>query len=149
MDKAIISCPNCGLEQARSDECIRCGIIFRKFRERVRQSSETSDHSSPPTGKTAAKRSGGLFRKIHIFILLLVLFIVATDYWRTKLRVTDWDQPLLIIIYPINGDGSGTVSHYIDSIAQETFEPIEHFIERQAERYGMALTHPITVALAP
>ena len=50
--------------------------------------------------------SSGAFRKIRITLLLLVLFTVGMNALLARLRSTDWDQSLWVVIYPIIGDDS-------------------------------------------
>lgn len=54
-----------------------------------------------------------LFRILRISLLMATLAIVAASTWLTRLRTTDWDAPLWVAIYPINGDGRATTAAYI------------------------------------
>lgn len=94
-------------------------------------------------------KSRGAFRKLRILALLLVLFFVATNTWLTKLRSTDWNEALWVVIYPINGDGNGQVGNYIDSLTPTTFSEIETFLAQEAQRYGVEIAKPVTIKLAP
>ena len=91
----------------------------------------------------------GFFYKLRILSLLFVLFLVAGNAWLTKLRATDWDRPLRVVIYPLNADGSEAVSRYINALQLVSFEPIAAFMAREASRYGLPLSDPITLYLAP
>jgi hypothetical protein len=93
--------------------------------------------------------SGGLFRKFRIIILLFILFVVAMDAYLTKVRSTDWDRPLTVVVYPINGDGSVASSDYIDELTREDFTAIERFFTEEALHYNLPLTKPVEVRLAP
>ncbi|VAW80334.1 hypothetical protein MNBD_GAMMA15-1385 [hydrothermal vent metagenome] len=93
--------------------------------------------------------SGGFFRKFRITLLLLVLFLVGMNSWLTKLRTTDWDEPLWVVVYPINGDGSSATRRYIDKLTPDTFKSVEDFLAREARRYDARITEPITIKLAP
>ena len=93
--------------------------------------------------------SGGFFRKFRIAILLFVLFIVAGDAYLTKVRSTDWDRPLTLVVYPINGDGSETSSVYIEELTREDFNAIERFFTEEASHYKLPLAKPVEVRLAP
>lgn len=93
--------------------------------------------------------SGKFFRVLRIFILLAILIGVGMGTWTTKLRTTSWDQPLWVVVYPINGDGSEASSKYIDSLQKETFKPIEDFMKQEAESYELALSKPIIMKLSP
>ncbi|TCK18350.1 hypothetical protein DFR30_1628 [Thiogranum longum] len=93
--------------------------------------------------------SGGFFRKFRITLLLLVLFFVGMNSWLTKLRTTDWDEPLWVVIYPVNGDGGSATSRYINSLGADDFSDVEGFFAREAGRYDVQITEPVTVKLAP
>jgi len=93
--------------------------------------------------------SGGFFRKFRIAILLFILFIVAGDAYLTKMRSTDWDHPLNVVVYPINGDGSSVSSEYINTLTADDFAAIERFFTEEAQHYKLPLTKPVEVRLAP
>lgn len=93
--------------------------------------------------------SGGFFRKFRITLLLLVLFFVGMNSWLTKLRTTDWNEPLWVVIYPVNGDGESATARYIRQLSNEDFKSVENFLAREARRYGLGITEPVTVKLAP
>jgi hypothetical protein len=93
--------------------------------------------------------AGGFFRKLRIIFLLLVLAFVAINAWLTKLRATDWDSPLWVVLYPINGDGSAESSRYIATLTEDSFEPIARFVASEGKRYGLGLAEPVIVKLGP
>ena len=93
--------------------------------------------------------SRGFFRSIRITLLLLVLFFVAMNTWLTRLRSTDWNEPLWLVVYPVNGDASAATQAYIDSLDQDSFDAIESFVAREAARYGVGIREPVTIRLAP
>jgi len=88
------------------------------------------------------------FKKIRILLLLLVLFVVALQTGLTKMRTTDWEQPLWVVVYPINGDGSQKAAEYIDRLKEEDFEEIAAFFSREAERYQLGIDEPFTLMLS-
>ena len=92
-----------------------------------------------------------MFRRLRIFILLLILASVAVGTWRAKARVADWRYPLKVAIYPINGDGSTATDAYITGLNDAAFKPIADFLDEEAKRYGVALRYgqPISVDVAP
>ena len=92
--------------------------------------------------------SGRFFRTIRITILLLILFFVGMNTWLTQLRSTDWDESLWVVVYPVNGDNSPVTQNYIDTLSRDTFRSIESFLDDEANRYGMAISDPVTVRLA-
>jgi len=90
-----------------------------------------------------------MFRYIRILILLIILFIVAMSTWLSDLRSTDWDNPLWMVVYPINGDGSEQTTRYINYLKEKTFSPIEAFISEEAEYFNIKINTPLQVKLAP
>lgn len=42
----LFQCPNCGFEQPHSQECIRCGIIFSKYKPRAEMMPPPSPHEA-------------------------------------------------------------------------------------------------------
>ncbi len=90
-----------------------------------------------------------MFRYIRILILLIVLFIVAMYTWLSDLRSSDWDEPLWMVVYPINGDGSKKTARYINYLKEKTFTPIEEFIAEEADYFNIKINTPLQVKLAP
>jgi hypothetical protein len=93
--------------------------------------------------------SSGFFKQIRILFLLLVLFFVAMNSWLTRLRTTDWDNTLWMVVYPINGDDSPTTQRYIASLSDQSFEHLKRFFADQGRRYNLGIAAPITVRIAP
>ncbi len=89
-----------------------------------------------------------MWKKIRIAILLYILLMVAVSAWLSKTSTTDWDKPLNIVIYLINGDGSTISRHYINSLRESDFDDIEAFFEREAKRYRLVLKKPVDISLA-
>lgn len=92
--------------------------------------------------------SGGFFKQLRILFLLFVLFIVAIDTYLTRIRSTDWDMPLRVVVYPINGDGSEVSAHYIDQLTIEPFKDIEVFMQDEAAQYQLPIQQPVLMKLA-
>ncbi len=90
-----------------------------------------------------------MFRALRILILVFILVVVAAGTWLTRLRTTAWDQPLRVAIFPINADASGATDRYIRSLSVGAFEPIARFMRQEAGRYGLNLSTPIELFLAP
>ena len=86
--------------------------------------------------------SGGFFRKFRITLLLLVLFFVGMNSWLTRLRTTDWNEPLWVVIYPINGDGGTATEHYISSLSPDSFKSVEDFLSSEGRRYDARIVNP-------
>ena len=94
-------------------------------------------------------RRGSLFRTIRIAILLIILVLVGGSAWLTKVRTTSWSQPLRVAIFPIAADDRKQTHAYIAQLNADTFAPIAMFMAREARRYGLTLTTPVEVYLAP
>ena len=88
-----------------------------------------------------------IFRTLRILTLLIILFLVAAGTYLTQLRSTDWDRPLAVAIYPINGDGSAVSSEYINELTLENFKNIETFFVDEAAQYGLPLKHPVELVM--
>jgi len=92
--------------------------------------------------------SGGMIKNFRVLILLYVLFMVAVSAWWTKARSTDWNAPLVVAIYPINGDGREVTTKYIDKLDKDTYTGIEEFFNREAVRYQLTIKKPVDIDLA-
>ena len=88
-----------------------------------------------------------MFKAVRITILLLVLFFVAANAWLTESRSTDWRNSLWVKVYPINADSSDASDEYIASLETDDFAPIEAFIARETDRYGVSLNRPLRMEL--
>jgi hypothetical protein len=89
-----------------------------------------------------------LWRKLRIAILLFILATVAQAAWIARARTTEWNNTVRVVIYPVNGDGSGVAAGYIGGLRKAGFEPIEAFLGSEAAAYGVALRKPIEIDLA-
>lgn len=88
------------------------------------------------------------FKNLRILLLLLVLFVVAAQTALTHWRTTDWQEPLWVVIYPVNGDGSQRSADYIATLKEEDFQEIADFFTREADRYQLGLDEPFTIKLS-
>jgi len=84
----------------------------------------------------------GLFKSVRIVILLYILLMVAGYSWLGRARMTDWNTPLYVGVYAINGDGSPASDHYISRLGDSEFQNVADFLSREADRYGIAITEP-------
>lgn len=147
-------CPKCHTSQPPSDECISCGIVFRKYKPKALNSpdsvSERLDTPSVPRATHEKKSSFGIkFKRFRIAILSLILLIVAVNaYWIDK-RFSMWVTTLHVVMYPINADNSIEAQEYIDSLEKTDFDPIENFMREEAELCELKLDNPIAIHLAP
>ena len=93
-------------------------------------------------------RKTAFLKSIRIVVLVTILFIVGMNAWHTKKRITSWNEPLQVVIYPINGDGGQISSEYINSLAKDEFAYIAHFMKNEAHRYNVSIEEPITIGFA-
>jgi len=90
-----------------------------------------------------------MFKKIRISILLFILFMVGANAYLTHERTTDWDQPLSIVIYPINADDSPVTADYITALTTDDFKLIARFMQNEGLRYNLSLLDPVVLNMAP
>jgi hypothetical protein len=92
-------------------------------------------------------QSSSLWRNLRILVLLLILLFVALNTYFDRMYSTDWDIPLRVAIYPINGDGSEVSERFIGGLASDHFISIEAFFESEAREYGLDMERPIRILL--
>ena len=90
-----------------------------------------------------AKRK--FFRKVRIVFMLFILFLVGGDALLTRLRTTDWDAPLLVAIYPVNGDKSAVSDKYIKQLSESDFTDVSIFLEEEAKEYKLELACSVEI----
>lgn len=90
-----------------------------------------------------------MWRKARIVILLFMLVTVAQTAWLARVRSVEWKEPLRVAVYPIVADGGTQTAAYVDALAHEQFVGIADFFAAEAQRYGLALTRPVEMILAP
>jgi len=88
-----------------------------------------------------------MFKRLRIAFLLYVLLFVAAAEWLMAQRSTDWDSPLWVDVYLVDGDGSNVTREYLDSLAPSEFTDIEEFLGGEARRHGLALEQPFRVRI--
>jgi len=89
-----------------------------------------------------------MFRALRILILSFVLLNVALGSWLTRARTTSWEQPLRVVVFPINGDDLDSTDAYIQGLDRARFLPIEDFMRDEAQRYGVPQRDPVDVFVA-
>jgi len=90
-----------------------------------------------------------MFKALRIFILLTILIIVGASTYLTQLRATDWDEPLWVSVYPINGDGSKNTERYIKTLQKSHFKDINEFLSEEGRYYKIPINKPVTINVAP
>ncbi len=146
-------CPKCEyvreeVEAAPDWQCPRCGIAYHKFKPAVEPTPNKAAPeltiSTPPE-----KKKGTTFKDVRVAILLLILLFVALDSFFMKANTSDWDQPLRVVIYPVNGDQSAASTSHIASLKESGFSPINQFLQREAARYELVISDPLDIRIGP
>ncbi len=86
-------------------------------------------------------------KQVRIALLLFILAMVIHHQLTQKARVTSWQVPLFIAVYPVNGDGSVAAEQHIAGLQPRDFQPIASFMREQARRYDLALATPVYLEL--
>ncbi|SIS57052.1 hypothetical protein [Neptunomonas antarctica] len=90
-----------------------------------------------------------MYRVIRLTVLLTLLVIVSLNALLSKNRSTDWNDPLWVVIYPVNADSREDTQRYINTLKTVQFDDINDFFVREARRYRLELENPVNVILAP
>ncbi len=88
-----------------------------------------------------------MLKIIRIIFLLLLLAFVAFYSKSQRLSARSWSEPLGVVVYPINADGSEAVAQYIDSLEADDFKSIDRFFESEAEAFELGLLQPTRLRL--
>ena len=88
------------------------------------------------------------FRLLRIVVLLSVLVIVAGRGWLTNSRISSWEKPVWMTIYPVVADDDPAMLPYLESLDTDSFSDIGAFLARQGSAYGMALQTPLKLQIA-
>ena len=78
-------------------------------------------------------------KHLRYMILLLILLFVAVNEAIIAMRSTSWERPLIVHIYAVSGDSRAASEAYIDSLTSAHFKPMETFMNREAQRYGITI----------
>jgi hypothetical protein len=89
-----------------------------------------------------------MWRNVRILILLLILLFVALNTYFDRLYTTDWDIPLRVTVFPINGDGSATSESFVQKLNPADLLALEDFFQSESREYGMHMDRPVRFALA-
>lgn len=87
-----------------------------------------------------------MFKKIRIFVLLIVLATIAQQTFLDKADL-DWKDNFYVAVYPVNADGSGEVANYIRTLTRDDFEPMAAYFAKEGARYNLGMRRPIEVQL--
>lgn len=90
-----------------------------------------------------------MFKSLRIAFLLYVLLFVAAAQFFAARSSTDWDGTLWVDVYPVNGDGRQSTQEYLDKLDAAEFRGIEQFFSTEAQRYGVTVSPPFRLSIAP
>ncbi len=89
------------------------------------------------------------FRNLRILLLLVLLAFAAIYTKQQRLHSTSWLEPLEVVIFPINGDGTEQTAAYITNLSDSTFAHIDRFTTNEAKRYNLYQERPTHTRLGP
>lgn len=90
-----------------------------------------------------------MWRNLRILVLLLILLVIALNQYFDRVYSTDWNIPLRVTIYPINGDGSTVTEQFIGTLQPDRFQSMEAFFTQEANFRGLTMERPIQFKSAP
>jgi hypothetical protein len=90
-----------------------------------------------------------MWRRIRILVLLLILAFVALNTYFDRVYSTDWNIPLRVAVYPINGDGTDESERFIRERTDDAYVALESFFAQEAARYGVMMERPVRFTTAP
>ena len=67
---------------------------------------------------------GSLWRWVRTGLLIYLLMMVAVGAWLARTRSTDWQEPLWVTVFPINGDQSAVSAAYVDGPELDKSPPL-------------------------
>lgn len=88
-------------------------------------------------------------KAIRIGVLLFILATVAQGAWLARRDAASWKDPVIVVLYPINADGTERSEQYLARMDLARFEPMAEFMREQARVYGVPVDEPIELRLAP
>ena len=74
-----------------------------------------------------------MWKNIRVLCLLIILLIVAVQAWRDQNQ--DWNQPIVVVLHPINADGLQTTQSYIHQLQYTDFERIRNYLAEWSQHY--------------
>lgn len=87
-----------------------------------------------------------MWKKIRIFILLLILAVVVIQSWQDKADL-NWKNSFYVAVYPVNVDNNPEVNEYINTLQASDFSDATAFLNAEAKRYGIPLYRPVNIVL--
>jgi hypothetical protein len=88
---------------------------------------------------------GNALRVTRQLALLLVAIMIVAGTLMGRARVTSWEDTLWVGVYPLAYDESPAVADFLDRLDVRAFDEITAFLDREADRYGVALRRPFRI----
>ena len=89
------------------------------------------------------------FKTVRIAVLLSILALVAIYTNEQRYSAQAWKEPLEIVIYPINAEGSDAIKQFIRTLGDETFAEIDQFTARSSAPYYLRTQQPTRTRIGP
>jgi len=89
-----------------------------------------------------------MLRFIRIAILLTILLVVAGNQYLTSHRLTSWEKPLWVTIYPVLAEPGADTRRYTEGLNTDSFKNIGLFLQQQARVYDRTLETPVVIQVA-
>lgn len=83
-----------------------------------------------------------MFKRVRIAVLLYVLLFVAAAQFFAARHARNWDAPLWVDLYLVDGDGKPATRRYLQELDRADFEETEAFFAREAQRFELGLAQP-------
>ena len=74
-----------------------------------------------------------MWKKVRVLFLLIVLGIVALNAWKDKNQ--NWNQPIFVLVHPINADGSAKIQNYIQHLSERNFDGAQQYLQNYAQQF--------------
>lgn len=88
-------------------------------------------------------------KHFRVTLLLFLLAVAAAATYIPQWRARQWQTPLAVDIYPINGDGTAATADYIKTLSDDDFAPVTAFLSDEATRFGTIVQPPVRVSVQP
>ena len=74
-----------------------------------------------------------MWKNTRILCLLIILLIVAVQAWRDQNQ--DWNQPIVVVLHPVNADGLQTTQAYIHQLQNADFQTLKSYLSEWSQHY--------------
>ena len=89
------------------------------------------------------------FKRVRIFILLVLLVTVAGGTYIQRNLTANWLRPLVVTIHPVNGDGKAETRAFITSLGVNEYASISQFFREEAEAFNLLYAPTINLNIGP